>query len=112
MARASLRFITSARFIDSLCWAVVLVSTIGLLVFLIALMASPASAADCRQFFVQKQYAYAQPVVAAYAYPAVQYLAGQDIQAEALAEKVARLVDKKLELRQQQRQTSLPVPAP
>jgi len=56
----------------------------------------------CNQFFSYKQ-AYVAPVVA-YAAPVVQYYAGQDIQAEALAEKVARLVDKKLELRLQQRQ--------
>jgi hypothetical protein len=73
---------------------------------LLALLASAASAGattPCNQFFVQKQYAYTQPVVA-YAAPVVQYYAGQDIQAEALAEKVARLVDKKLELRLQQAQ--------
>ena len=57
------------------------------------------SLGDCRQFFVQKQQvAYVQPVY----YPPVYYAAGRDIEAEALAEKVAKLVAHKLALRDQQ----------
>ncbi len=65
------------------------------------LLPAAAQAANCQQFFYQRQVAYVAPVVA---YPQVYYQAGRDIEAEALAEKVARLVDKKLELRAQQRQ--------
>lgn len=65
------------------------------------LCGSAYATTPCNQFFAAKQYAYVAPV---YAAPVVQYYAGQDIQAEALAEKVARLVDKKLELRLASRQ--------
>lgn len=65
--------------------------------------------ADCRHFFVKKQAVVVQQVAVPVAvYPPVYYSAGGDIQAEALAEKVARLVEGKLALRQQQ---TLPVPA-
>lgn len=46
----------------------------------------------CHQFFVQKQVAYVAPVYAAPVY----YQAGKDIEAEALAEKVARLAVPKI----------------
>lgn len=74
---------------------------------LIAVLACPAHA-DCRQFFVQKQrqvyyqQAYVQAVAVPYYQPPIYYSAGADIQAEALAEKVARMVESKLALRQQQ----------
>lgn len=57
--------------------------------------------ADCRQFFVKRQAVIVQQV-AVPVYPPVYYSAGGDIQAEALAEKVARLVEGRLALRQQQ----------
>lgn len=47
-----------------------------------------SSLADCRQFFVQKQ-VVAAPV---YYQPLVYYQAGRDIEAEALAAKVAKIV--------------------
>jgi uncharacterized membrane protein len=55
--------------------------------------------ADCRHFFVQKQVVV--PVYQQVVYPAVAvspyiYQAGRDIEADALAEKVARLVAQKL----------------
>jgi hypothetical protein len=50
--------------------------------------------ADCRQFFVQR-HVYVAPVVA-YAAP-VYYQAGRDLEAEALADKVTKLVTAKLE---------------
>jgi len=67
---------------------------------------SAHATSPCNQFFSYKQayVAHANLAPAYLAAPVVQYYAGQDIQAEALAEKVARLVDKKLELRLQQRQ--------
>lgn len=52
----------------------------------------PIARADCRQFFV-KQQVVAVPVVA---YPQVYYAAGRDIEAEALAAKVAKLVTAQL----------------
>lgn len=71
---------------------------------LLAFAATAGATQPCHQFFAQKYVApYAQQVVA-YAAPLVQYYAGQDIQAEALAEKVARLVDKKLAIRLEQAQ--------
>ncbi len=68
----------------------------------VLLIASTAQA-DCRQFFVAKHHrvAVVQQIVAPY-YPPVYYSAGQDVQAEALAAKVAALVEKKLALRQEQ----------
>ncbi len=86
MARASLIWITRVCF-----WVAIA----------LAFIHKAHATTPCNQFFVQKQYAQA---VVAYAAPVVQYYAGQDIQAEALAEKVARLVDKKLELRLSQSQ--------
>jgi cytochrome c553 len=61
----------------------------------LTLLASTAHA-DCHQFFSYRQ-AYVAPVVA-YAAP-VYYQAGRDLEAEALADKVARLVTQKLEAR-------------
>lgn len=58
-------------------------------------------ARGCHQFFQQ---VVAQPVYAqqVYAQPQVYYSVGQDLQTEALAEKVANLVESKLALRAQQ----------
>lgn len=75
---------------------------VSVVVAFLILGGTATATSPCNQFFAYKQ-AYVAPVVA-YAAPVVQYYAGQDIQAEALAEKVARLVDKKLELRLAQRQ--------
>jgi cytochrome c553 len=61
----------------------------------LTLLASTAHA-DCHQFFSYRQ-AYVAPVVA-YAVP-IYYQAGRDLEAEALADKVARLVTQKLEAR-------------
>lgn len=62
--------------------------TAGLLSF-----ACTASYADCRQLFVKQQHGYvAQQLVA----PVVYYQAGRDIEADALAEKVAKLAASKL----------------
>jgi cytochrome c553 len=70
----------------------------------LVLSTSTVDAADCRQFFRQSySYQYVAPIVA---YPQVYYQAGRDIEAEALAEKVARLVTQKLEIRQQQKQVA------
>jgi hypothetical protein len=73
-------------------------------------MATPAHA-DCRHFFVKRQavvhHAVVQQIVAPY-YPPVYYSAGADIQAEALAEKVSRLVEGKLAIRQQAAQITKP----
>lgn len=56
-------------------------------------VAGVATARNCHQFF-------AAPVVQqVVAYPQVYYSVGQDLQTEALAEKVAALVEKKLALR-------------
>lgn len=56
-------------------------------------VAAIGSARNCHQFF-------AQPVVVQQAYaPPVYYSVGQDLQTEALAEKVASLVERKLALR-------------
>lgn len=56
-------------------------------------VAGIATARNCHQFF-------AQPVVVQQAYvPPVYYSVGQDLQTEALAEKVAALVERKLALR-------------
>jgi mono/diheme cytochrome c family protein len=78
---------------------------------LLAFAATANATPPCNQFFTQKYVQpYAQQVVA-YAAPLVQYYAGQDLQAEALAEKVARLVDKKLEVRIQQLSQSQQVKA-
>jgi len=69
-----------------------------------------ATARNCRQFF------YAAPVqqtyVAPYVQPQVYYGVGADLQTEALAEKVAALVEKKLALRAaiRQQQTAEPLP--
>lgn len=60
------------------------------------LASRPLHAGNCHHFF-HKQAVVVQQVVAQ---PYVLYQAGQDIQAEALAEKVARLVEQKLTLRQ------------
>lgn len=56
------------------------------------LLAASTARADCRQFFVQRQVAYAAPVYYAQAY----YQVGRDLEAEALAEKVARLAAPKV----------------
>jgi hypothetical protein len=65
-------------------------------------LASVASA-DCRAFFVKRPAVVVQQVAVPVAvYPPVYYSAGADIQAEALAVKVAALVEAKLSLRQQQ----------
>lgn len=62
--------------------------TAGLLSF-----ACTASYADCRQLFIKQQHGYvAQQLVA----PVVYYQAGRDIEADALAEKVAKLAASKL----------------
>ncbi len=74
---------------------------------------SLAAARNCHQFFAQPvvvQQAYVQP----YYQPQVYYAVGQDLQTEALAEKVAALVEKKLALRaalRQQEAEALPPPA-
>jgi uncharacterized membrane protein len=71
---------------------------------LAAILIASTASADCRQFFVAKhhrQVAVVQQVVAPY-YPPIYYAAGQDLQAEALAAKVAALVEKKLAQRQEQ----------
>lgn len=63
----------------------------------VALFADQSHARGCHQFF-------AAPVVQqVVAYPQVYYSVGQDLQAEALAEKVAALVERKLALRAAQR---------
>lgn len=68
---------------------------------LAVLVIASTAQADCRQFFVKhRQAVVVQQVLAPY-YPPVYYAAGQDLQAEALAEKVAALVEKKLALRQE-----------
>jgi hypothetical protein len=70
---------------------------------LLALICSPAQASNCGQFF-QRSYAttyYAAPAV--YAAPQVYYQAGRDIEADALAEKVAKLVAVKLQAQASQR---------
>lgn len=64
---------------------------------LVCLLAIPSigTAGHCRQFFVQKQFAYVAPVQVVYPAVAVSpylYRAGQDIEADSLAAKVARLV--------------------
>lgn len=68
-------------------------------------MATPAHA-DCRQFFVKRQavvhHAVVQQFAVPYYQPPIYYSAGGDLQAEALAVKVAALVEKKLALRQEQ----------
>jgi len=75
---------------------------------------APVFAADCGQLFQRAYtYSYAAPVYYKQAYvqpyyvaPVVQYRAGQDIEAEALAEKISRRVAEKLTaLNLQQRQT-------
>lgn len=64
-----------------------------LLLALLGVLASKAQASGCKQFFVQKKaVAIVAPVYAAPVY----YQAGRDIEAEALAEKVARLVAPKI----------------
>lgn len=65
-----------------------------------------ALAGNCRQF-------YAQPVVVqqAYAYPQVYYSVGQDLQVEALAEKIAARVEQKLALRSAARTEQQAAPA-
>jgi uncharacterized membrane protein len=71
---------------------------------LAVLVIASTAQADCRQFFVAKHHRQAvvvQQVVAQY-YPPVYYAAGQDLEAEALAAKVAALVERKLALRQEQ----------
>lgn len=67
----------------------------AVIISLAALVAFPASsfAGNCHQFFAHhQQVAYVAPVV----YPQVYYAAGRDIEAEALAAKVARLVTAQL----------------
>lgn len=59
---------------------------------------------DCRHFFVKRQVVVQQVAVPVFVQPPVYYAAGQDLQAEALAEKVARLVEQKLSVRQQNHQ--------
>ncbi len=63
----------------------VMLATFVVATAVLLLLASSAEAGHCQQFFVQK--VVAVPVVA---YPQVYYQAGVDLQAEALAEKVAR----------------------
>jgi len=83
-----------------------------ILTLAVVLVCTTANATPpCNQFF-QKQYVQTYATQAVVAYAPVQYLAGQDIQAEALAEKVARLVDKKLELRIQQLSQQQTAPKP
>ena len=68
-------------------------------------VAGLATARNCHQFF-------AAPVVQqVVAYPQVYYSVGQDLQTEALAEKVAALVEKKLALRAAVRQQQVDSPA-
>jgi hypothetical protein len=58
-----------------------------------------ASGGGCGQFFVHRQQVNAYAVPTLHYAPAVYYAAGRDIEAEALAEKVAKLVLGKLESR-------------
>lgn len=58
----------------------------------LAVLCTPARAGNCGHFFVKQQVAYVAPIYAAPVY----YQAGKDIEAEALAEKVARLVAPKI----------------
>lgn len=70
--------------------------TVAAIAFAIAFAAFlPAAKAGCRHLFVQKVVA-----VPVYAAPQIYYRAGADIEAEALAEKVARLVTQKLSANQ------------
>lgn len=88
--------------------------TIVLFLTLFALLAAPANATQpCRQFFAQKQVVaqYVQPYYAPAAYRAVLNFTGQDIEAEALAEKISRIVGKKLEVQIQQLSLSQQVKA-
>ena len=68
-------------------------------------VAGIATARNCHQFFAP---VVAQQYVQPYYQPQVYYSVGQDLQTEALAEKVAALVEKKLALRaaQPQQQTA------
>lgn len=66
-----------------------MVRTLIIVAVMSAFVAPLEARGDCRQFFVQKQHvAYVQPVY----YPQIYYAAGRDIEAEALAQKVAKLV--------------------
>lgn len=69
------------------------------LLLTLALGHAQADAGHCRVFFQQHHAVAVQQVVAVQ--PLILYQAGADIQAEALAEKVARLVQQKLTLAQQ-----------
>lgn len=71
------------------------------LIAIAGLIFSSVAKADCGHFFRKQHVAVVQQVVAPY-YPPVYYAAGQDLQAEALAAKVAHLVEQKLSLRQSQ----------
>lgn len=79
--------VAAARLLVTAVRAVLLAA----ITLLSAVVPLTASGADCRQFFTY-QYAYAAPVV----YPQVYYAAGKDIEAEALAAKVAKLVASQL----------------
>jgi hypothetical protein len=84
--------------VDPILWALFVLFIVALAALA---MAGTADAAGCNQFFVT-QAAYV-PVVA---YPQVYYQAGRDIEAEALAEKVARLAVPRI--LEQLRTTSVP----
>lgn len=51
---------------------------------------APAHAANCGQFFVQKQVAYVAPVYAAYVQPQVYYQAGRDLELRAAVREALR----------------------
>jgi uncharacterized membrane protein len=77
-------------------WDLIATVAFWILTILLLLACTSAARADnCRQFFVHKQAVAVAPVVAAYAAP-IYYQAGRDIEAEALAEKVARLAVPKI----------------
>ena len=77
---------TLSQFVDDLAWAVL----VGAAVLVTLALCSPVKAAGCGQFFAYRQtYTYAAPVIAV---PQVYYQAGRDIEADALAAKVAKLV--------------------
>jgi hypothetical protein len=79
---------------------------VAAIVFMLAWFALTMHAnAGCRQFV--RQYHHVQQVVAVHhAQPLVLYKAGADLEAEALADKVARLVTQKLSAKQTQSQTA------